>query len=93
MRISYYEGKNLSLAEVNKITCSGALLICQLKSPDSEGRPEVVIRPLPNEEVCEQFFREVICTSGSDAVINLENTNFDTRLGAMFDELDALYED
>ena len=93
MRILYYEGKDLSLAEVNKITCSRAMLICQLKSLDSEGKPELVIRPLPDEETCEKFFREVICTAGSDDVINLENTHFDTRLGAMFDELDSLYED
>ena len=93
MRICYYEGKNLSIAEVNKITCSGSLLICQLKSLDSEGRPEVVARPLPSEEICEKFYREVICTSSDDTIINLENTNFDTRLGEMFAELDSLYED
>lgn len=93
MRISYLEGPNLSLAEVNKITCSGSLLICQLKSLDQEGKPEVVIRPLPSEELCQQFYQEVICGGKADDIIHLENTNFDTRLGDMFNEFDALFED
>ncbi len=93
MRITYREGSKLCLAEVTKITVSGAVLTCQLAAADETGKPEVVVRPFPDEESCEEFFRQVICGGSRDAVINLENTNFNTRLGAMFDELDALYED
>lgn len=93
MRITYCEGDKLSLAVVNKITCSGSTLICQLAALDPSGKPELVIRPFPNEEICEDFFRQVICTTPEDGIINLENTTIDTRLGEIFDELDSLYED
>ncbi len=93
MRIRYLEGKDMSLAEVSKITCSGSMLICQLTARNSEGKPEIVVRPLPSQELCEQFYREVICCAGPDDIINLENTNFDTRLGEMLDEYDSLFGD
>ncbi len=93
MRITYREGSHVCLAEVTKITLSGNLLICQLMAPDEDGKPEIVARPFPDEDTCEAFFREVVCGSAPDAIINLENTNFDPRPGTMFQELDALYED
>jgi hypothetical protein len=93
MRITYLEGTSLSLAEVTKITQSGKLMICQLAATDAAGKPQTVVRPFPDEDTCEQFFREVVCTTPQDGIVYLENTNFDTRLGAMFDEFDSLYED
>ena len=93
MRITYLEGRSVTLAEVSKITLQGSLMICQLTSPGENGKPELVARPFPNEEICEQFFREVVCTTPADGIINLENTNFDPRLGAMFAEFDALFDD
>ncbi len=93
MRITYCEGSSVCLAEVTKITLAGKLLICQLKSVSDSGKPEIVARPFPDEDTCEAFFRQVICGAPQDAIINLENTNFGTRLGAMLEELDALYED
>ena len=93
MRMTYCEGDKVSLAEVTKITLSGKNLVCQLKALDATGKPELVIRPFPDEDTCEEFFRQVICSTPSDGIISLENTNLDTRLGAIFDELDTLYED
>ncbi len=93
MRILYRDGQNLSLAQVTKVTCSGPLLICQLAALTPEGQPEMVIRPLPSPELCEEFFREVVCTTPADGVISLEHTNFNSRLGAMFNEFDALFDD
>lgn len=89
MKVMYREGQKLVLAEANKIEIDGPLIRVALLT---SGEPEYVVRPFPNAEVCEKFFREVIAQPG-DHIINLENTAFDLRLSALFDELDALYED
>jgi hypothetical protein len=52
-----------------------------------------VVRPFPDAETCEEFFMQVVCGTPEDGILYLEDTNFDTRLGAMFDEFDSLYED
>jgi hypothetical protein len=93
MRIRYYEGKDLSLAQVTKITQSGSVLICQLAAVDETGVPQRVVRPFPDAETCEDFFMQVVCNTPEDGILYLEDTNFQPKLGAMFDELDALYED
>ncbi len=93
MRILYRDGMDLVLAEATKIACSGPMLVCTLAATTPQGQPELVIRPLPSPELCETFFREVVLTTPADGIVHLENTNFDTRLGSMFSEFDALFED
>jgi hypothetical protein len=89
MKLLYRDGQKLVLAEVDKFELNGAMITAHLHT---SGEPEVVIRPFPDPEIAEDFFREIIAQPG-DHIVNLENTAFSPRLGEMFDELDALYED
>lgn len=85
MRVVYREGEALCLAEADSLAIQGTSITVRLR----DGR--VLQRNFPTEEILNQFFHEVILPAG-DTPIHLENTNIDTRLGALLDDWDSMYE-
>lgn len=85
MRITYREGEALILAEADEIAAKGSSLSVLLRSG------KTLMFPFPSEEILEDFFRTVILPAG-DTPIELENTNFDPRLGELLDAWDSMYE-
>jgi len=85
MRIIYREGESLILAEADEIAAKGSTLTVLLRSG------KTLAFPFVSQEVLEEFFRTVILPAG-DTPVQLENTSFDPRLGALLDDWDSLYE-
>ena len=86
MRVTYLEGESRFLAEADELSIQGSTLTVMLRSG------KVLRRSFPSQDVLEQFFDEVILTSG-DKPIRLENTNFAPGLGAILDAWDSMYDD